>query len=213
MLRLCSRHALLFVLLAGAVGCATVPPPAPPVVSFETKMSWILRLEDQRSFATRPRRLRRPRSRRGGADVLPATAAATRSGPPADRRRGARPPPRGDCRRTRRAARRRAGSRQAAADRRRSRSPSDGGVRAGPDRRSVGRRAAARRARRSVAAGRRTRGRSARVDGDAASAPIDRQARRRPSQRRRGAGSPTRAGPGSIRRPMRSGSACTRWRA
>jgi cyclophilin family peptidyl-prolyl cis-trans isomerase/HEAT repeat protein len=31
-----------------AVGCATTPPPAPPVVAFETKMSWILRLEDQR---------------------------------------------------------------------------------------------------------------------------------------------------------------------
>ncbi len=31
-----------------AVGCASAPPPAPVVIPFETKMSWILRLEDQR---------------------------------------------------------------------------------------------------------------------------------------------------------------------
>jgi cyclophilin family peptidyl-prolyl cis-trans isomerase len=37
---------LLLGLLASA--CATAPPPAPPVVTFEQKMSWILRLEDQR---------------------------------------------------------------------------------------------------------------------------------------------------------------------
>ena len=30
------------------VGCATPPPPPPPVIPFETKMGWILRLEDQR---------------------------------------------------------------------------------------------------------------------------------------------------------------------
>jgi HEAT repeat protein/cyclophilin family peptidyl-prolyl cis-trans isomerase len=42
------RRSLLVSLLFAA-GCATVPPPAPPpAVSFETKMSWILRLEDQR---------------------------------------------------------------------------------------------------------------------------------------------------------------------
>src|SRR5688572_6349476 len=34
--------------LAGTLACATTPPPPPVVVSFETKMSWILRLEDQR---------------------------------------------------------------------------------------------------------------------------------------------------------------------
>jgi cyclophilin family peptidyl-prolyl cis-trans isomerase/HEAT repeat protein len=31
-----------------AAGCASAPPPAPVVIPFETKMSWILRLEDQR---------------------------------------------------------------------------------------------------------------------------------------------------------------------
>ncbi|RPI52002.1 MAG: hypothetical protein EHM55_17570 [Acidobacteria bacterium] len=35
-------------MLTFAVGCATIPPPPPPVVPFETKMSWILRFEDQR---------------------------------------------------------------------------------------------------------------------------------------------------------------------
>src|SRR5687767_9685660 len=30
------------------VSCATPPPPPPPVIPFETKMGWILRLEDQR---------------------------------------------------------------------------------------------------------------------------------------------------------------------
>jgi cyclophilin family peptidyl-prolyl cis-trans isomerase/HEAT repeat protein len=54
------RVPVLFVLLAAA-GCATAPlPPPPPVVPFETKMSWIIRLEDQRI-------LRDPR-----APVLPA---------------------------------------------------------------------------------------------------------------------------------------------
>ena len=36
------------VFLAGTLACATTPPPPPVVVPFETKMSWILRLEDQR---------------------------------------------------------------------------------------------------------------------------------------------------------------------
>ena len=31
-----------------ATGCASAPPPVAPTVSFETKMSWVLRLEDQR---------------------------------------------------------------------------------------------------------------------------------------------------------------------
>lgn len=43
----CSRPAAacLLVLLAG---CATAPPPAPPAPTFEEKLGWILRLEDQR---------------------------------------------------------------------------------------------------------------------------------------------------------------------
>ena len=48
MLRLCSRHASTFLLVALLAGCGTTPPPPPPVISFETKMSWIIRLEDQR---------------------------------------------------------------------------------------------------------------------------------------------------------------------
>ena len=32
----------------GAAGCASAPPPVAPVITFEQKMSWILRLEDQR---------------------------------------------------------------------------------------------------------------------------------------------------------------------
>jgi cyclophilin family peptidyl-prolyl cis-trans isomerase/HEAT repeat protein len=40
------RAPALLVILAA--GCASAPPPAPPTVAFETKMSWILRLEDQR---------------------------------------------------------------------------------------------------------------------------------------------------------------------
>lgn len=48
MLRLYSHHMPPFVLLILTVGCASTPPPAPPVIAFETKMSWILRLEDQR---------------------------------------------------------------------------------------------------------------------------------------------------------------------
>jgi HEAT repeat protein/cyclophilin family peptidyl-prolyl cis-trans isomerase len=48
MLRRCRRSVWLTTLLISAAGCATTPPPAPPVVSFETKMSWIIRFEDQR---------------------------------------------------------------------------------------------------------------------------------------------------------------------
>jgi HEAT repeat protein/cyclophilin family peptidyl-prolyl cis-trans isomerase len=44
------RRPLVALLLLCSAGCASAPPPppVPPVVSFETKMSWILRLEDQR---------------------------------------------------------------------------------------------------------------------------------------------------------------------
>jgi cyclophilin family peptidyl-prolyl cis-trans isomerase/HEAT repeat protein len=42
------RGIFVAVLLITAAGCASAPPPAPIVVPFETKMSWILRLEDQR---------------------------------------------------------------------------------------------------------------------------------------------------------------------
>ena len=42
------RCACVAFLLLVSAACASAPPPAPVVVPFETKMSWILRLEDQR---------------------------------------------------------------------------------------------------------------------------------------------------------------------
>jgi hypothetical protein len=47
MLRYCARRIPLALIVLN-FACATTPPPPPPVVPFETKMSWILRLEDQR---------------------------------------------------------------------------------------------------------------------------------------------------------------------
>ena len=44
MFRLCRW----LILSRSCVGCATAPPPPPVVIPFETKMGWILRLEDQR---------------------------------------------------------------------------------------------------------------------------------------------------------------------
>src|SRR5688572_10801383 len=49
-LRLLTRALVALVLAAGAA-CATVPPPPPPEpppISFDDKMRWIIRLEDQR---------------------------------------------------------------------------------------------------------------------------------------------------------------------
>jgi len=48
MLRSCGRRISFVFVLAASSACATAPPPPPVVVPFETKMSWILRLEDQR---------------------------------------------------------------------------------------------------------------------------------------------------------------------
>src|SRR5688572_17607054 len=48
MARLLFRQFAPVLLLVCSAACATTPPPAPPVISFETKMSWIIRLEDQR---------------------------------------------------------------------------------------------------------------------------------------------------------------------
>ena len=47
MFRCVNRIPLAFLIVFN-FACATTPPPPPPVVPFETKMSWILRLEDQR---------------------------------------------------------------------------------------------------------------------------------------------------------------------
>lgn len=48
MLRRSLRRGSLLLLLLQVVGCGSPPPPPPPVISFDTKMSWIIRLEDQR---------------------------------------------------------------------------------------------------------------------------------------------------------------------
>jgi cyclophilin family peptidyl-prolyl cis-trans isomerase/HEAT repeat protein len=48
MLRCCTHCIPLALLVAVNSACATVPPPPPVVVPFETKMSWIIRFEDQR---------------------------------------------------------------------------------------------------------------------------------------------------------------------
>ena len=50
MLRLSPVFACVLALAAFATGCASAPPPAPVVVPFESKMSWIVRLEDQRTL-------------------------------------------------------------------------------------------------------------------------------------------------------------------
>jgi cyclophilin family peptidyl-prolyl cis-trans isomerase/HEAT repeat protein len=47
MLRCCAHGIPFALLIVLNIACATTPP-LPPVVPFETKMSWILRLEDQR---------------------------------------------------------------------------------------------------------------------------------------------------------------------
>jgi cyclophilin family peptidyl-prolyl cis-trans isomerase/HEAT repeat protein len=55
-------------------GCATVPPPAPPVITWEAKLQWMMRLEDQRILrdpnAPAPAVLR-PATRRQPAIVAP----------------------------------------------------------------------------------------------------------------------------------------------
>jgi len=48
MLRYTARHISLLLLLVFTAACGSVPPPPPTVVPFDTKMSWMLRLEDQR---------------------------------------------------------------------------------------------------------------------------------------------------------------------
>ena len=52
-------------------GCATTPPPPPPVVPFETKMSWILRFEDQRILRDAAAPILPPPPTQAGRNVLP----------------------------------------------------------------------------------------------------------------------------------------------
>jgi hypothetical protein len=42
------------ILVALAAACATAPPPAAPVIPFEQKMTWVLRLEDRRILREEP---------------------------------------------------------------------------------------------------------------------------------------------------------------
>jgi cyclophilin family peptidyl-prolyl cis-trans isomerase/HEAT repeat protein len=71
MLRCCARRIPLVLLLAVSVACATTPPPAPVVVPFETKMSWIIRLEDQRILRDAAIPVAPPPATQGRRNVLP----------------------------------------------------------------------------------------------------------------------------------------------
>ncbi len=50
MLRHCIRRISVVAILFATVACGTAPLPPPVVIPFETKMSWILRLEDHRTL-------------------------------------------------------------------------------------------------------------------------------------------------------------------
>ena len=71
MLRSLSRRAATMFLLALAAACATTPPPAPPGIPFETKMSWIIRLEDQRILRDAAVAVVPPPATQGRRNVLP----------------------------------------------------------------------------------------------------------------------------------------------
>ena len=73
MVRSCSRLGAAVLPLALSIACATTPPPAPasPVISFETKMSWILRLEDQRILRDTPPPVIPPPATQGRRNVIP----------------------------------------------------------------------------------------------------------------------------------------------
>jgi cyclophilin family peptidyl-prolyl cis-trans isomerase/HEAT repeat protein len=61
----------LAVLIAVNAACATAPPPPPVVVPFETKMSWILRLEDQRILRDAAMPIVPPPATQGRRNVMP----------------------------------------------------------------------------------------------------------------------------------------------
>ena len=70
MLRFCAYRISLALIVVN-IACATTPPPPPPVVPFETKMSWILRLEDQRILRDAAMPILPPPATQGGRNVLP----------------------------------------------------------------------------------------------------------------------------------------------
>ena len=178
--RQCSRHDALpvhsalrlwprAVRLALRASCAArrgrADPPAPPAVTWEEKLAWIVRLEDQRILRDPnppPPAILRAGDAHAAGDRR--AAAAVRSDPAARtirearvRRRAALALGRVGLRRGRRAA-------DAAARRRRVRGAADGGVRARPDRRRRRAAGAADGARRSEPDRAGARGRSARAD-------------------------------------------------
>lgn len=66
-----SRRILTAFLIVVGAACATTPPPAPPVIPFETKMSWILRLEDQRVLRDAEMPIAPPPATQGRRNVVP----------------------------------------------------------------------------------------------------------------------------------------------
>lgn len=67
------RHIAPFLLAAFAMGCASsAPPPAPVAVPFDTKMAWIIRLEDQRILRDAAAPIPPPPAAAGRRNVLPA---------------------------------------------------------------------------------------------------------------------------------------------
>ena len=71
MLPRCVRLILIAVITCAGAACATTPPPAPVVIPFETKMSWILRFEDQRILRDAALSVAPPPATQGGRNVLP----------------------------------------------------------------------------------------------------------------------------------------------
>src|SRR5688500_6679485 len=65
------QRLILAVLATISVACATAPPPAPVVVPFETKMSWVLRLEDQRILRDAAMPILPPPATQGRRNVMP----------------------------------------------------------------------------------------------------------------------------------------------
>jgi HEAT repeat protein/cyclophilin family peptidyl-prolyl cis-trans isomerase len=65
------RRSVLTVLIVASVACATAPPPGPPAIPFETKMSWILRLEDQRILRDAAMPIVPPAATQGRRNVMP----------------------------------------------------------------------------------------------------------------------------------------------
>ena len=71
MLRSCAHRIPLALLIVINLACASTPPPPPPVVPFETKMSWILHLEDQRILRDEAVPIVPPPVTQGSRNVLP----------------------------------------------------------------------------------------------------------------------------------------------